>query len=330
MTAQDTAIETITRKSRRAVIAGALGGIGAWALAGVGKASPVHAEGQAVVVGGEYTDASSVTYIKNSSNDEVVIKGESAANGSGVYGQSATGSGVTAVSTSGFGLNALSTNGTGIRAFGGGIAVDAQGTTIGVQGSGTTIGIAGTSDTGIGISAHSNHGIALAASTSDDEAVHGLSTATGKAAVVGWNRGQSTGVMGVSNASADLTLPDARGTTGVFGYSAINTSSKGVNGQSTAGTGIYGAATSGYAIRGSGRVRFEKVSGVATIGAGSKAKTISPGVNVTSSSFVLLSPRASLGGRDLWFTVDASANTITIHISSARSSGTPVGWLLLS
>jgi hypothetical protein len=44
---------------------------------------------------------------------------------------------------------------------------------------------------------------------------------------------------------------------------------------------------------------------------------------------VLLSPKANLGGRDLWFTTNATANTFTIRMSSARTSSTPVAWLLL-
>lgn len=68
---------------------------------------------------------------------------------------------------------------------------------------------------------------------------------------------------------------------------------------------------------------------MATIGAGKKGVTVSPGVNVTPSSFVLLTPKTNLGGRNLWFTTNATANIITIRMSSARSSGTKVAWLLL-
>jgi hypothetical protein len=88
-------------------------------------------------------------------------------------------------------------------------------------------------------------------------------------------------------------------------------------------------STTGYALRGTGRLRFDKVSGVATIPAGSTSKTIALDVNVTSSSFVLLTPRTNLGGRDLWYTVNPTNDSITIRISSTRSSNTAVAWLLV-
>jgi hypothetical protein len=59
--------------SRRALLAAALGGIGAWAAGAIGRASPVKAEGQTVVVGGEYADAASVTKISNPTNGQEVL-----------------------------------------------------------------------------------------------------------------------------------------------------------------------------------------------------------------------------------------------------------------
>jgi len=339
MTAHDLVSEATVKRSRRAIIAGALGGVGAWALAGIGRASPVHAEGQAVVVGGEYTDATSVTYIKNSSNTDDAIKGESGSSGTGVYGKSSSGRGVYGESASSFGVSGASVdgigvfagsqNGTALQASGFSTGVVAQGNSTGVSAASTTgTGLSATSDTGIGANIHSNHSIALAASSPDDEAIHGLSTATSKAAVFAWNRGESTGLAGVSARALDVSMP-IRAKSGVFGYSAIDGSSKGVYGESPSGSGVYGISANGYAFRGSGRVKFEKVSGVAVISSGAKTKKITPGINVTSTSFVLLSPRTNLGGRDIWFTIDSTANTFTIHLSSARSSSTPIGWLLV-
>jgi hypothetical protein len=342
MTARELEAEPV-KKSRRAIIAGALGGVGAWALAGIGgKASPVRAEGQAVVVGGEYTDASSVTAITNPSNDEDVIKGISngagrgvygkSGSGNGVYGESSTaGSGVTGASVSGTGVAAFSTNGSAMTASsGGGKGLDAQGTVTGVQGSSTDgIGISAHSSTGFGLTASSTSNIGIVANSTSNEAIHALATGTDKAAVVAWNRGETSALMAVSAVALDASLPATKAKTGVFGYSAIDKVSKGIFGESPAGTGVYGTSATGYAFRGNGRVKFEKVSGVASIAAGSTSKTVSPGVDVTASSFVLLSPRANLGGRDLWFTVDAAANTFKIHMSASRGASTPIGWLLI-
>ena len=54
--------------SRRALLAGALGGIGALAATVIGRASPARAEGETVVVGGEYLLATSRTIIANYTN----------------------------------------------------------------------------------------------------------------------------------------------------------------------------------------------------------------------------------------------------------------------
>ena len=70
------------------------------------------------------------------------------------------------------------------------------------------------------------------------------------------------------------------------------------------------------------------MSGVATIAAGNVSVAVSPGVNVTASSFVLLTPQANIGSRGLWYTTNPSAETITIHISSSRTSATKIAWLL--
>jgi hypothetical protein len=56
---------------------------------------------------------------------------------------------------------------------------------------------------------------------------------------------------------------------------------------------------------------------------------ITPGVNVTSSSFVLLTPMSNIGARSLYATIDAANDRITAHLSSTRTAGTKVGWLLL-
>jgi hypothetical protein len=44
---------------------------------------------------------------------------------------------------------------------------------------------------------------------------------------------------------------------------------------------------------------------------------------------VLLTPMSNIGTRSLWVTIDASANTFQIHITTSRSASTKVGWLLL-
>lgn len=209
--------------SRRALLAGALGGLGAWAASAIGRASPVRAaDGETVLVGGEY-QSTSVTRISNPTNASIVLEGVSS-----------SGTGVVGVSTSFYGVQAISNTGSGVGAF-------------------------------------------------------------------------STSGMGVYGASG---------------------SHRGVWGFSDTGTGLFGSCGTGLALRAEGRIKFS-TSGVANIPAGSSSKTVTPGVNVSSGSFVLLTPKANIGGRALWFTTNASANTFRIRMSSPRSSGTRVAWLLL-
>lgn len=73
----------------------------------------------------------------------------------------------------------------------------------------------------------------------------------------------------------------------------------------------------------------EKISGTASLPPGAVSVTISPEVEVTPTSFVLLTPKVDLQGRDLWFTTAPGPNTMTIRISSPRSTSTKVAWLLL-
>jgi hypothetical protein len=125
---------------------------------------------------------------------------------------------------------------------------------------------------------------------------------------------------------------------GVFGYSGTATA---VRGDSPSGVAVWGVTTTGIGLEGtadqpggqalhtSGRIRADQVSGVATIAAGHTSVTLTPGVDVVGASFVLLTPMTKLSGRDLWFTKSTTANSITIHLSSARPVPTKVAWLLL-
>lgn len=198
--------------SRRALLAGALSGLGVWAASAVGRASPVRAEGEVMHVGGEY-DATSTTTLRNQTTIADVFRAET--------------------------------------------------------------------NSGNAIRAHSNHGIGLWATSTD-----------------------TFGVVGQSNSRI-----------GVFGSSESN-------------TGVLGESSFGFALRAEGRVKFS-TSGVATIPAGSSSKLVTPGVNVTTTSFVLLTPKVNIGSRALWFTTNASAESFRISMSSPRPTSTKVAWLLV-
>jgi hypothetical protein len=221
------AMDTGTPRTRRAVLLGVGGAIAALAAQALARPLATRAEGEAIVVGGEYTDALSLTKIKGDISE--VLRGESTGSGPGVHGVSHTG-----------------------------------------------IGVFGESYTDAGI--------------------------------------------------------------GVFGVSIPGTAMHGLSHQ---GTGVFGQTKSGIAIEAyvtgsgqalvtdGGRVRFKQVSGVATIAAGATTKTVTPGVDIVAASFVLLTPRANLGGRDLWYTTNPGSHMFSVHLSSARPSPTKIAWLLL-
>ena len=297
-------------RSRRAILAGALAGIGA----AVGKAvvAPMAAraagdDGAVIHVGDLYANAQSQTTLANQANNGRVLWVASNADlgfGNGVA--------ITAFSAKTWGIEGISTSGGGIL---------------------------GRSTDNAGVVGRSQNGIGVIGDSLSDLGVVGTSLSPSDPAAVGWHRSQQTGLMGFS---ADLLqpLPPVRAKTGVYGHSALGSDSRGVIGQSpsgqgvrgesTSGVGVFGTSTTGFALHTSGRLRIQKVSGVATIARGSKTRTVTPGVKVTTTSFVLLTPKANLGARALWFTTNTTANTLTIHMSSARSSATKIAWLLVN
>jgi hypothetical protein len=143
----------------------------------------------------------------------------------------------------------------------------------------------------------------------------------------------ATGVWGHSDDGAAV-FGDSGSGTGVSGTSTTNT---GVFGYSVHGTGLEGWTDDGYALRTRhGRVRFDDVTGIAAIPVSKSSITVTPPtpstygpVPVTSSSFLLLSPKANLGGRSLWFSTNPGAGTFTIHVSRAVTKKTRIAWLLL-
>ena len=105
--------------SRRALLAGALGGIGAWAASAIGRASPVRAEGQYVHVGGEYTDATSVTLIQNQTTSAAVFRAINTAGGTGIWSSSNSFYGIYSTSGSGIGVEGESSSSIGVRGYSG-------------------------------------------------------------------------------------------------------------------------------------------------------------------------------------------------------------------
>jgi hypothetical protein len=328
-------MDLASRPSRRAVLGAALGAVAATAASAIELPRPVDAssDGTAIAVGGSYLDAQHETYIKNTSS---VLGGNE-------YNRT---------------LHLESVNGIALWA----VADQA------VYGSGVSAGVSGTtfSASGVGVEGFQGNN-SLPFVTPAASGVFGLSDATdGGAGVRGqatgdasgsagvWGSTDSTttgyGVYGVATAATATSqavgvyghAQSSSGGVGTYGWAEAATGTTyGAIGQaeSATGTGVYGYApgggvavkatsNGGLALRTSGRVKVDKASGVVTIPAGKTSITFTPGVKVVTGAFVLLTPRANLGSRGLWYTT-STTGTITVRVSSAVSANTGIGWLLL-
>ena len=202
------AIDTTSRRTRRAILLGALGGAVAAAAATVGRGDPVTAaDGDFVHVGGTY-EATNVTEIYTNTDGESAFRGHSASgyglNGAsrsswGVRGQSDTGDRVSGDSVGGYGVQGSTRRRHPRREQGlrrlrreqatAGIFGKSTGLGSGVHGTSTTAeGVYGISDSGQGVHGGSKSGIG----------VFGGTTSSRLPAVQGWARAGNTGVQGFS------------------------------------------------------------------------------------------------------------------------------------
>jgi hypothetical protein len=362
------AIDTSVRRTRRALLAGGIGGLVTLAASALGRVDPVLAGSDGDVVLGAPNSTTVPTTITNygTGTGATAITGQSA-DGTGVYGRTTTGAVGAVVGrnenhrTGVFGFSSgLSDSWPLVPAKTGVYGYAAQDATAsGVWGMSTSgRGVYGsTSLGGVGVYGKSVGGTGIVGNSDTYIGVYANSGAVVGPAMAARAGGNSTGVLGYSGSGA---VPVASAKTGVYGYAAqdataigvrgVSPAGRGVQGEATSGFGVRGAATSGYgayvtstsgtavyaaattsgyALRTSGRVKVEKASGVATILGTKTSVVVTPGLDVTMSSFVLLTPKGSLGGRNLWYTTDATANTFTIRVSSALTVNLAVGWLLL-
>ena len=194
-------IHAAAPQTRRALLAGALGGLGAFAANALARpAAALASDGQAMLVGGEYS-SSSVTSVTN-------------ATGNGIYGGSlGTGIAVTGQSNQGIGVHGFSTTDVGVlgeslsgseaaiagRSFGGATGVlgsadnapvpaaklktgvygqaSQDGTSRGVWGySPAGLGVYGESSTGRGVQGAASSGVGVRAAASSGTGCYATST----------------------------------------------------------------------------------------------------------------------------------------------------------
>ena len=169
------------RRTRRQLMAGGAGALGAAAVASVTRAAPAAASNGNPIIMGQGNQSTSSTFINDSSGDTTfsalatssgtALEGD-AADGTGVAGSSSAGTGVSGVSGSSA-ANASAVHGeitgTSPGAFSAGVRGKNDGTGgtgIGVYGSqaGSGWGVYGTSVSGIGVNASGGSGIGVAGS----------------------------------------------------------------------------------------------------------------------------------------------------------------------
>jgi hypothetical protein len=194
-------------RSRRALLAGALGGIGAWAASAIGRHDSVRAGVDGDVVLGVDNAAVTTTKITNATNSNTVFWAASGS-GNGIYGSSTSNSGVVGGSSSWVGVWGVSTSEAGVHGF-----------------STTSVGVWGTT------------------------------SAVDKPATAGQSNGNGSGVLGYSGTG---DLPPATPKTGVYGYAAQDSASRGVVGDSPAGHGVHGHSSTGWAGYFDGRILTKK------------------------------------------------------------------------
>jgi hypothetical protein len=111
------------------------------------------------------------------------------------------------------------------------------------------------SSTGVAVNGDSDSNFGLLGTSGSSFGVVGQSGSASKAGSAGWSTGDGTGVLGYSSA---LPLPSAKAKTGVYGYAAQDSNSRGVWGESPTGRAIQGTSSSGYAAYFSGKVYTTK------------------------------------------------------------------------
>jgi len=259
----------------------------------------------------------------------------------GVYGQSSQGTGVHGLSPNGtgtFGQGSTGVHGKGFTGVLGESAVSA-----GVEGTSTaSVGVSGKSQDFIGVAGMGP--IAGVSGRSDEVGVFATSLAQqGHPAMIGNGKVNGPGVAGFSGTGQDETnqLPSVPDRTGVYGYAAQTSAAAGVMGETTIGTGVVATATSGTAVRAtseqgfalvtSGKVKFDKSAGVATIVAGTRDVLVTPGLDLTATTAVIATLNGFPGGTTTVqrVAINTASNQFRIYLTANTVGAVRVAWLVV-
>jgi len=177
-------------RSRRALLAGALGGLGAWALTAIGRASPVEAAaGDAIRMGGLNSAGGTSTSLRTTTNSSAFLV-EQLGHGPALRAEATIGSGVEGKAVDGVGVIGRSRNEAGVT----GESFRSTGV-LGISHRLGTSAVVGQSDRGKGVEGRTKSGWAVSGSSPDGIGVFGGST--NRAGVVGVSE-NAPGVRGFS------------------------------------------------------------------------------------------------------------------------------------
>jgi hypothetical protein len=284
-------------RSRRSVIAAALGGVAGLVGHRLVNADPVAAANGDSLILGQSNSASTYTVLNSTSPQGLIVYGAS----SGVEGRSSgsTGVGVFAAAHSGgagrnYGVYAQAhgTDGAGVWAFSGNNSTGVIGFSY-PQGS---FGNNPTNPKKTGV-----YGVAL----QDAEAMGVMGESAAGVGVKG-KATTGSGVYGTTQSGF-----------GVFGYSASGTAARFQT----------SAALTGVALQTIGRVKFDKSVGRATIAAGTKSIVVTPGIDLTTTSAAVATLQGSANGALVErVAIDTTANTLTIYLTKNTTVAVSVAW----
>jgi hypothetical protein len=313
------AIDTGASKSRRAVLAGAIGGAGALAISALGHPGAVAAAANGNVQLGHGTadtdnDSAAETRVNGTTDGIVALSAVQAGNGVGLAGSTGTGIGTHGVGTdTGVGVKGTSNAGNGAR----GESVDNTPSDF----------LSASNKTGV---------IGTAGDTS------GLAANTDEIGVLGYCdvSSHSTGVLGVSTAGVGSF---GIGAIGVIGFGTwgvlgdVDTASIGVYGNTgaaaapavTGGIGVLARAqaTTQVALKVLGKTQFSR-SARTYVSAGTSSKKVTM-TGVTTSSYVIATLQTNRAGVYVQAVVPGTGY-FTIYLNKAVSGTTYVGYLVIN
>jgi hypothetical protein len=315
------AIDPAAPRSRRAILAGALGGAGALVAHALGRAAPVAAaDGDSVQLG------RGTTLTDNTANSPTLINsvaepalGTQGAGTVGVWGKMTTsGIGTLGTSVSGTGAQGSSTTGAGV-----------VGLTTG-PGTGRSTGVLGSTGAGAGI-----------ADDLDETGVYGFADDSIGAAGVWGDTLQGIGVVGTGDwgvfgyGSVGVVGGVPAVATAVYGFAGdddIITPTPGAGVVGRAGLGaVYGvvaaaAAPNQYALYVAGRLRLNGSGNRTTIASTAASKKVIL-AGVSTSSLIVATLQTSISGCYVRAVVPA-AGSFTIYLSKAPGKTAAVGYIV--